>query len=171
MSSLLFLLLRVLHVLLAAVWLGTTVFMSFMLMPVIEESGAAGGQIMVGLNRKGLTAFFGAIGGITVLTGIYLFWRFTGGFDPTISRTHAGMAYSVGGAAGLLAVIIGGSVVGRGSNKLVGLMSQLATLPEAQKGAVVHQANALRQRIKSFGFVVLALQVIALTLMAVAHYI
>ncbi len=171
MSTVLFLSLRVLHVLLAACWLGATVFMSFMLMPVIEQSGQAGGQIMVGLHRKGMTAFFGALGGITVLTGIYLFWRFTGGFDPAVSRSNAGMAYSIGGAAGLLATIIGGSVVGRSANKIVELMGQMATLPEAQKGAIVQQVSALRQRLKSFGVVVVALQVIALTLMAVAHYI
>jgi hypothetical protein len=171
MSTVLFLSLRVLHVLLAASWLGATVFMSFMLMPVIEQSGQAGGQIMIGLNRKGLTAFFGALGGITVLTGIYLFWRFTGGFDPVVSRSNAGMAYSIGGAAGLLATIIGGSVVGRSANKVVALMEQMARVPEAQKGAIVQQVDTLRQRMRSFGLVVVALQVIALTLMAVAHYI
>jgi hypothetical protein len=171
MSTLLFLSLRVLHVLLAATWLGATVFMSFMLMPVIEQSGPAGGQIMVGMHRKGLTAFFGALGGLTVLTGIYLFWRFTGGFDPVVSRSNAGIAYGIGGAAGLLATIIGGSVVGRSANKVVDLMGQLSTLPDAQKGAVIQDVDALRQRMKSFGLVVVILQVIALTTMAVGHYV
>src|SRR5712671_5221036 len=124
MSTVLFLTMRVLHVLLAAVWIGATVFMSFLLMPVAEAAGSAGGQIMIGLNRKGLNAFFAATGGITVLTGIYLFWRFTGGFDPEISRSHAGMAFSIGGVVGVLAVIIGGSVVGRSASKVVRLMEQ-----------------------------------------------
>ena len=92
MSTVLFLTLRVLHVLIAAVWVGATVFMTFLVMPAIEASGPAGGQVMMGLNRKGITAFFAALGGTTVLTGLYLFWRFTGGFDPAISRSHAGMA-------------------------------------------------------------------------------
>src|SRR5229473_268203 len=113
MSTVLFLTLRVIHVLLAAILIGATVFTSFLLMSAVEAAGPAGGQIMIGLNRKGITAFFGATGGITALTGIYLFWHFTGGFDPEISRSHAGMAYGIGGLAGLLAVIIGGAVVGR----------------------------------------------------------
>jgi len=125
MGTALFLSLRAAHVLLAAVWVGATVFTSILLMPVIESSGPIGGQIMQSLEKKGMTAFFGAMGGITVLTGIYLYWRFTGGFDPEVSRSHAGMAFGIGGVCGLLAVIIGGSVIGRSSRKMLGVMEQL----------------------------------------------
>jgi len=171
MGTALFLSLRAAHVLLAAVWVGATVFMSFLLMPVIENSGPAGGQLMQGLERKGMTAFFAALGGTTVLTGIYLFWRFTGGFDPEVSRSHAGMAFGIGGIAGIFAVIIGGSVIGRSSRKLLALMEQLPKASEAQKGGLLREADGLRQRMKSFGVIVLLLQVIALLLMAVGHYI
>src|SRR5437762_7997996 len=125
MSTGLFLSLRVLHVLLAAVWLGATVFTSILLMPVIEASGPAGGQLMVSLERKGLTPFFASLGGITVLTGFYLYWHFTGGFDPEVSRSHAGIAFGIGGVAGLLALIISGAVIGRSSKKVVALMGQV----------------------------------------------
>jgi hypothetical protein len=172
MNTVLFLTLRVFHVLLAASWLGATVFMSLILMPAINSAGSAGDQITVGLGRKGITPFFGALGGLTVVTGIYLFWHFTGGFDPEISGSHAGIAYSIGGAAGLLAVILGGSVIGRSSKRVVAVIEQVATLPDGtQKSALLQEAAGLRQRMSSFGMIVLTLQVIALALMAVAHYI
>ena len=53
---------------------------------------------MIGLNRTGFPAFFAAVGGTTVLTGIYLFWQFTDGFRSAIGASHAGIASSVGGA-------------------------------------------------------------------------
>ena len=171
MNTALFLTLRVLHVLLAAIWIGATVFMTFLVMPVVEAAGPAGGQVMIGLNRKGLTAFFGALGGLTVLTGLYLFWRFTSGFDPEISRTRAGMAFGIGGVAGIIAVIIGGSIVGRSAKKVMELMEQAMKVPEAQRGALMQQAGVLRQRMKSAGTIVLVMQVIALVLMALGHYI
>src|SRR6478672_6532146 len=146
MGTVLFLTLRAAHVLLAAIWIGATVFTSVLLMPVIESSGPAGGQLMQGLERKGMTAFFAALGGTTVLTGIYLYWHFTGGFDPEISRSHAGMAFGIGGVAGLLALIIGGSVIGRSSRKMLGLMEQLPKAPEAQKAALLQEAAMLRGR-------------------------
>jgi hypothetical protein len=171
MGTALFLSLRAAHVLLAAVWVGATVFTSILLMPVLESSGPIGGQIMQSLEKKGMTAFFGAMGGITVLTGIYLYWRFTGGFDPEVSRSHAGMAFGIGGVCGLLAVIIGGSVIGRSSRKMLALMEQLPKASEAQKAGLMQEAAVLRGRMKTFGTLVLLLQVIALLTMAVGHYI
>ena len=172
MSNVLFLSLRVLHVLLAAIWIGSTVFLTFFVMPLIEQSGAAGGQMMVALNRKGLSAFFGALGGTTVVTGIYLFWRFTGGFDPVVSGSRAGIMYSIGGLAGVIAVIIGGSIVGRSAGKAVALLEQVAKMPEnAEKKARLQQVATLTQRMKSAGAVVIVLQVVSLAFMAIGHYV
>src|SRR5690349_12869823 len=140
MATVIFLTLRAAHVLLAAIWIGATVFTSILLMPVIEGSGPMGGQIMANLERKGMTKFFASIGGTAVLTGIYLYWHFTGGFDPTVSRTNAGMAFGVGGAAGLIALIIGGAVIGRSSRKVLAIMGQVATASEPQKAALIQEA-------------------------------
>jgi uncharacterized iron-regulated membrane protein len=49
---------------------------------------------------------------VRVLSGIYLLWRFTGGFDGGVLATHAGRAFSIGGAAGILA-LVGGAIIGR----------------------------------------------------------
>jgi hypothetical protein len=171
MGTALFLSLRAAHVLLAAVWVGATVFTSILLMPVIEGSGPVGGQFMQNLEKKGMTAFFAAMGGTTVLTGIYLYWHFTGGFDPEISRSHAGMSFGIGGVCGLLAVIIGGSVIGRSSRKMLAVMEQMPKASGAQKAALLQEADTLRGRMKTFGSLVLLLQIIALLTMAVGHYI
>lgn len=172
MSTGLYLTFRVIHVLLAALWIGSTVFISLLLMPAIEASGPAGGQVMLGLNRRGLNAYMGAIGGITVLTGILLFWRYTAGFDPVLSGSRAGITYSIGGLAGLLAAIIGGAVVGRSAQKVVDIMKLAAPMPEgAERGRLMQEAAALRQRLKTSGSVVILLQLIALVTMTIAHLI
>jgi len=171
-GTLLFLIIRPLHVLLSAIWIGSAVFTSYLLMPAVDADPPAGGRIMMSLNRNGLVAFFGSMAGFTVLTGLYLYWRFTGGFGPEASRSHAGLAFGIGGVAGTLAAVIGGSVVGRSSNRLIAIMEQAARMPDGpEKTALLQPAAALRQRIASAGHVVVALQVIALVLMAVAHYI
>ena len=172
MGSMLFLGVRVVHVLLAAAWVGASVFTSYLLMPAVADAGPAGGQVMVSLNRKGIVPFFASVGGITALTGIYLYWRFTGGFDPAISRTNGGMAFGIGGLAGILATIVGGAVVGRSSKKMVEVMEQAMKLPDnAEKRALMQEAAVLRQRLSTFGTLVIVLQVVALAFMAVGHYI
>lgn len=172
MSTGMFLTLRTAHILLAAIWIGATVFMTFMLMPAIDAIGKSGGEVMVSMNRKGLPAFFGALGGLTVLTGIVLFWRFTSGFEPALSGSREGIAYSIGGAAGLVAVILGGAVVGRSAKKAVEVITKAAALPDGQeKGALMAEFASLKQRMSSFGLVVVLLQILALVTMSIAHYI
>ncbi len=172
MSTILFFSLRTLHVLLAATWLGATAFASLFLLPAVTEAGAASGQVMIELHRKGLPAFFAAAGGTTVLTGLYLFWHFTGGFEMAISGSHAGIAFSVGGLAGLIALIIGGAFVGRGLKKVVDVMEQAAKTTDAsQKATLMMTATELTRKITTFATIVLLCQVVALILMAIAHYI
>ena len=168
MQTAIFLALRAAHVFLAAIWFGSTVFVSELLVPALDAAGPSGGQIMGGLGRR-ITVYMAILAGTTVLTGIYLFWHFTGGFDPAVSKTNAGMAFGIGGAAGLVAAIIGGSVVGRSANKLGPLMGQLASAKD--KTALMQEVAALRQRMKIGTRAVLLLQAIALVLMAVGHYI
>src|SRR5215470_555722 len=170
MQTVVFLAFRATHVFLAAIWFGSTVFISELLVPALDAAGPAGGQVMGGLNRR-VNVYMAILGGTTVLTGIYLFWHFTGGFDPEISRSHAGISFGIGGVCGLLAVIIGGAVIGRSSRKMLAVMEQMPKASAAQKAALMQEADALRGRMKTFGSLVLLLQIIALLTMALGHYV
>ena len=171
-GSLLFLVVRVLHVFLAAVWIGAAVFTSYFLMPAIAESGPAGGQVMAAVARRGITRFLAIVAGTTIVTGIYLYWRFTGGFDPGVSASRSGMVFGAGGVAGIFAAIIGGAVVGRGANELVESGGRMASLSEGpERAALLQRMGGLRQRVAAAGKMVLLLQVIALTLMVIGHYV
>jgi hypothetical protein len=124
------------------------------------------------LEKRGFNNVMAAFAGTTVLSGVWLYWRFTGGFDPTVIHSHAGMAFGVGGLAGLTALIIGGSVVGRGSKRIVALGGQAAGMPEGpDRAAILHTMNQLRERTASASRVLVVLLTIALVLMTLAHYI
>jgi len=171
LSIVLFLGLRALHVLLAATWIGSTIFISTLLTPAVAASGSSGGHVMMNINRRGITAYMGALGALTILTGLYLLWRFAGGFGA-IGDTHAGIAFGIVGASGILAGIIGGSVVGRSGVKLANLMREAAGLPDGPAKVSLIQGGApLHRRIKVGSRVVIALQLVALVLMAVGHYV
>lgn len=172
MNTLLFLTVRVLHVLLAALWVGAAVFLTFVLMPAVRQIGPAGGQVMVTLTRRGLNTFMAVLGGTTVVTGIWLYWRFTSGFDPALSASRAGMAFGIGGAAGFLAAAVGGGVVGRGAKQMSVLMEKAASLPEGPERAAAMQAMApLRAKLTNGSVALVVLLVFALALMALGHYI
>src|SRR5262249_54912621 len=113
-----FLLVRAAHVLLATIWVGSVALTTFFLMPALEEAGPSAGPVMGALMRRKLPVFMSSIGGTTVLTGLYLYYRFTGGFDPALSASTAGKVFGTGGVAGIAALIIGGAVVSRNAKKM-----------------------------------------------------
>jgi hypothetical protein len=171
-STLLFLGVRILHVLLAAAWLGTVGFVYLFLAPALDEAGPAAATVMVTISRRGFDAFIAIIGGTTVLTGLWLYWRFTGGFDPAASATMGARVFGAGGAAGILAAILGGAILGRTSKKLTALAAKVvATTDAAQRAGLIAEIAAAKQRMSLWGKVVFALQVVALACMAVGHYV
>ena len=158
-STLVFLLLRVAHVLLAAVWIGMTAFVTQLLMPTIKEPGGMGGAPLAqAMMRRGLHIYMAALGGTVVLTGFYLYWRFTGGFDPVLSGTRGAMVFGTGGIFGTLALILGGALVGKNAKK----MAAATTTSEFE---------AARDKTATYGRIVLVLQLIAIAAMALGHYV
>ena len=169
---LLFLTMRVLHVVLAGAWFGAAVIATLYLFPAFTQEGPAGGQVLSALVRRGLVAYMASIGGLTVVTGVYLFWRFTSGFDPVLSASRAGMAFSIGALCGVIALGVGGSMIGRSMKKLAALGAQAATLPEgAERAAILKSMKALRERAAMAGKIVVLLLLIAMATMALGHYI
>jgi hypothetical protein len=170
--NVLFLSVRALHVLCAAFWLGSVTLLAFFVMPSIDKLGADAGKVMTNLQRAGLNAFMGAIAGLTILSGIYLYWHLTSGFDPTISATTEAKVFGVGGLLGLVAAILGGSVVGRSARTLEATGATLATTTDgATRTQLLAEMERLRARVKSSGNIVIALLVVTVILMAIGHYV
>lgn len=171
-SNLFFLGVRAFHVLLAAAWLGTTAFIYLFLAPALDEVGPSSVTVMAVLGRRGINAVIASVGGLTVLSGIWLYWRLTGGFDPQQSGTMTARVFGAGGAAGILALILGGAMVGRIAKKMTDLAAKATAAADAsQRAAFAAEAGALKRRLSFWGKTVLVLQVIALICMAVGHYV
>ena len=127
---------------------------------------------MARLQRRGFPIYMEAIGVTTVLSGLYLLWHFTGGFDLSVSTTHAGLAFGVGGVAGVLAGVIGGAVVGRSAKKLARLSGNTMTIADDHvHRALLAEIASLKRRMRIGTRVVVGLQTAALVFMSVGHYV
>jgi hypothetical protein len=167
-----FLAARVLHVLLGAIWLGTVVSTSIFLMPAIQEAGPDAGKVMLAMARRGFDPFLASVAGLTVLSGLYLYWHFTAGFDPAISASMGGRFFGLGGVLGLVAAIVGGSVVSRSSRKIVALMKQAATTADpGARSQVMQQVDGLKKRVTNGARAVVVLLILTIILMALGHYV
>jgi hypothetical protein len=165
-----FLSMRALHIVCAALWLGSVAMLGLFVMPAIDRLGAGASQVMTNLQRTGLNAFMASIGGLTVLSGLYLYWHATA--DPDFAGSTAGIVFGIGGLLGLASAIVGGSVVGRGARSLAAAGAELAATTDATtRTGLLADIERLRAKVKTFGHIVMTMLLIAMILMSVAHYV
>lgn len=169
MDPTLHLVLRVLHILVAALWLGAAGLLAMIVMPAIGDAGAAGGPFLASLHKRKLHVFMAASAVLTVLSGIWLYWKLTEGFDQTIVWSRSGLVFGIGGACGLLAMLIGGAIIGPGFMHLAALAGQAGSVSEVERATHARRMATAHQRTALASKGALLLIVIALVLMASGH--
>ena len=89
--------LRLIHILAGAFWVGTAVFTAAFLIPSIRALGPAGGPVMhqIAQVRK-LPLYFLGAGVLTVLSGIGLYSKASGGFTNQWMQSGPGMTFGIG---------------------------------------------------------------------------
>jgi uncharacterized membrane protein len=163
MSASLFPWVRMLHILFAALWLGSAAFLTLYLLPALRQLGPAGSATLRSLDQRGLHGFMGANGGLSVLSGAWLYWTLTAGFEAHAIASPLGLVYGLGGLAGLLAALLGGGVIGRSIKRIDALNSGAATAGHSD------EVIALQRRVAITSRVALALLLLALAAMTFGH--
>jgi hypothetical protein len=151
------LLARVTHIVVGVFWAGTVIFNAWLLAPALRDLGPDGGKVMGALAKRGMLLILPVTGLLTILSGIWLYWHASVGFDPAYMRSGPGMAYGLGMVATILAFLIGVIVVRTSIAK-----AATAEPAEGQK---------LRQRAASASIIVALLVGITVVSMAVGRYV
>jgi uncharacterized membrane protein len=163
--------LRLIHILSGAFWFGS-VFTNFVFVqPAVLALGAEGQRVMVHVLRD--RRFLDAVLGAALLTGIaggILFLRDSGGLQLSFVFGASGIGFTVGGVAGLLALLVFVFVGYPTTRRVVAISSRL----EAERRPPTPEEQALLARSQSvlrpLGVVVLVLVGIAAAAMATARY-
>ncbi len=164
--------LRLLHIVLGALWVGIAVFLPLYLMPSLGESGPdAAARVMSGLQKRKMHIHLPIAAILTLLTGYMLYWKASAGFQPEFMGSAPGIAFGTGGLLATIAFLIGMLVARPSMVKAVQLSQELATAAEGERPAIVASIQRLRQRGASAGAAVAVLVVLALAAMAVARYL
>ena len=167
----LMLVLRFTRVFFAALWVGMMAFQVFFLMPALGETGPEGGKVMAALARRRIPVFMPVIALITLVSGMWLFQRLSGGQPSALFATPVGKAFALGGLAALLAFLVG-MILGRPlMMRSAKLAESLVTASPEQRAGITAEMQRLRARGASLNRVVMALLLFALTAMAVARYL
>ncbi len=163
--------LRLFHVIGGIFWVGVILFNAFFLGPAVREAGPDGGKLMAILVKRKLTVVMPIIGLLTIVSGVWLFYRASVGFSPEYMRSRHGMVYSLGGASAILALIIGGAVLAPALDKMGRLGAQMAQASEGDRARLGAEMGALRGRLGVAGNLIASFAIVTAICMAIGRYV
>ena len=163
--------LRIIHILAGVFWTGTAVFTAFFLVPAVRALGPAGGPVMQQIaEKRKLPIYFMIAGFLTVLSGIGLYSKASGGFSNQWMHSGPGMTFGIGAVFAILAMVIGMAVAGPTAKRAGALAGTIAKAgrPTPEQQAEMRRLQARMGKAGALGAVLLVCATIA---MAVARYI
>ncbi len=167
-----FLILRLLHILLGVFWAGTIFFFAVFLLPSLGDIGPDAGKVMGALQKRRYVDVMPVIAIVTIVSGVLLYYRVSGGFDPAYMRSSLGMGYGAGGATAILALAFGMIVIRPAANRLGEIMQKVPAMPAgAERDALMGEVQKLRQRTAMGSKVVAVLLLLTVILMAITRYL
>ena len=173
MTHSMFIVVRLIHIVVAVCWAGAVVFIAGFLLPTMKAVGHAAGPVMAHLTQvKKLPAFLmsGAI--VTILSGVTLFWYDSVGFaSDQWMHSGPGLAFSVGGTIGIIVGILGLVVNSPTAKKLGELGAAVRASGASPSAAQAAEMARLQNRLAGAMKVAAILLVIAAAAMAVARYL
>lgn len=163
-------LVRTLHILLAALWLGAALLLTVFLMPAMRQAGTDGAPVMARLVQRRLGPYMGAVAGLTVLTGLWLYWRVTNGLAVAVMTSTPVLVLGIGALAGLVAMVLGGAILGRGTVIMAKTLAEASRLPAgAERDGRLERLAHLQRRFALFSRIVVVLLIAALLCMTLSH--
>jgi hypothetical protein len=101
-------LLRAIHILAGGLWVGAAVLNAAYLIPAVMAAGPAGGQVMrVMVQVRRLPVFMNSVMGVSLLSGIWLYWQDSGGFSVVWIGSITGIAFTLGALLAFATAAVG----------------------------------------------------------------
>jgi len=169
--NLLLVALRLVHVVLGVLWVGTVVFTAAYLTPAIQDTGPDGAKVMAALQRRGIMTVLPILAFGTLLSGIWLYWRGSAGFQGGYLTSPVGLAFGLGGVASLLAYALGITVMRPAMLRAVALAQAAGAATAEERERRAGEIQRLRARGAAAGRWVAMLLVASVAAMAVARYL
>lgn len=164
--------LRLVHVVCGAVWVGMVTFATFFLQPAVQEVGPDGGKVMGAIQRRGLMTVVPLLAVATLVSGLWLYLRAAAGQHAVYARSPMGMAFGLGGLAAIVAFIIGMAVLRPSMLKAAALGQSLGPSTGAEeRQRLMAEAQRLRARAATAGRATAYLLFLSVAAMAVARYL
>ena len=166
------LVLRLIHIVLGVFWAGVIFFLVLFLAPALRRVGPDAGKVMAEIDRARFFEVMPVVALITILSGVWLMYLVSGGFDGAFFASRWGLALSVGGAAAIVAFVIGTAIMRPTTKRMLELAPRMAQAEtDEDRDRFTAEMMALRGRSRRASVWVAWLLLIAVAGMAVASYL
>jgi len=162
---------RLLHVVLGAFWFGAVIFNSVFLGPALQDVGPDAARVGAAMVKRRVMVFMPIAAFLTILSGLWLYWRMSGGFTPEYMGSRQGQTLGLGAVAAIVAIVLGFTMVKPGMEKAAALGQRAAQASGSERDALAAQAQALRSRASTASNWVAGLITVTIVTMALARYL
>jgi hypothetical protein len=164
--------LRLVHVVCGALWVGMVFLSTFFLLPAVEEVGPDGSKVMAAIQRRGVMIVIPVLAIGALVSGIWLYLRASAGMPAEFGRSPMGMAFGLGGLAAIVAWLLGMVVLRPSMTRAMALAQSLgSSISAEERQRVMGEVQRLRSRAAASGRLTAYLLLFALAAMAVARYL
>jgi uncharacterized membrane protein len=161
---------RIVHITSAIIWAGGTALFFFYLEPTITKLGPDAEKFVEEVvNKRKLPQYFAIFSSLTVLGGLFLYFRQAGGIQLWTGSTEA-TVFTIGGIAGIIAWAIGGAFIAPGVKKVGGIGAEIKAAGGPPSAELMARLHAAQERLRMVGTVDIALVGIAVLCMSTARY-
>jgi hypothetical protein len=164
--------LRIVHILAGVFWVGAAFTTILFLQPTAREVGPAAGPFMAHLaGKKRLVDWVLRAAGLTILAGLLMYWRVSGGLDGDWIASAPGLALTIGALCGIGAFSLGLSVVRPSIMATLAIGAEVAASGGPPTPEQAAKLQELQKRGKAVGQIIVPLLVIAVSGMAAWRYL
>jgi len=164
--------LRLIHIFAGVLWAGAAFAFAGFVAPAVRLAGQDGARFMQTLTTR--TRYSVAMAVAALLntgSGIWLFWRDSGGFRPVWLRTPTGLALGLGGIFGIAAAVVGFAVLFRSTLRLQQIASQVQQAGGPPNEGQAKEISLHQARLRAGGHWLAALLAVTVAMMATARYL
>jgi uncharacterized membrane protein len=164
--------LRLIHILSGIFWVGSMIFTTFYLAPVIRSSPALAGQVMAGLQKRRLFIALPIAALLTIASGLRLLSIASVGFSGSYFSTPTGRTLGTAAVAATIAFLLSLIISRPGFVRVGRLGASLADAPDdGARQRIGAEIARLSRRVAISNALVVVLLLLAAAGMAIARYV
>ena len=164
--------LRIVHIFGGVAWVGAAAFFFFYLEPTINKLGPDAERFVDEvINRRKAPIYFLSSSTLTVLAGVVLYLRDSGGLNAAWISSASGLAFTIGGICALIAWAGGNLLIPRKLGEIAATAGQMKAVAGPPPPDLIGRMHALQASLRTIGRYDLVLLAIAVLGMSTARYL